>query len=73
MEHHRCARCRNPIRTDRCVIAPADGEDGWFHTDCWAEVCSAQQEEYRQSVQRLGLAALIAPYVSPVSRPLAAD
>lgn len=65
MERHRCNKCRNPIRT-LAVSRAGTGDDGaWFHLDCWDEVCSSEQEDYERQVSSQGLAALLAPYVSP--------
>lgn len=63
MERQRCAHCRNPIRGGNGVLQPGAAGDSWFHPDCWAEFLPARQKEYQQSIERLGLAALIAPYV----------
>jgi hypothetical protein len=63
MERHRCTKCRNPIRSV-AVARPGRGEDAWYHPDCWAEVCTSEQERYERSVQSSGLSALLAPYLS---------
>ncbi len=66
MQHHRCARCRNPIR-GLGVEGPGPGPDGnetWFHVDCWELARSSAQEVYEKQVRDSGLDALIAPYVT---------
>ncbi len=63
MERHRCTKCRNPIRSV-AVARPGHEEQEWYHPDCWAEVCSCEQEKYEQQVQSVGLPALLAPYIS---------
>jgi hypothetical protein len=69
MQHHRCTRCRNPIRAIAVArLGAAQGE--WFHPDCWAEVRSSEQEDYERQVRASGLEALLAPYGT--ARPLAA-
>jgi len=63
MPRHRCTKCRNPIRSV-AVARPGAGEDAWYHPDCWAEVCTSEQENYERQVRAVGLEALFAPYVS---------
>jgi hypothetical protein len=63
MERHRCTKCRNPIRNVAVSRAGADG--GWYHADCWDSLWANEQESYEQAVRVGGLAALLAPYVSP--------
>ncbi|HEU4513639.1 MAG TPA: hypothetical protein VFR87_11095 [Nocardioidaceae bacterium] len=63
MERHRCTKCRNPIRSV-AVARQGGGEDAWYHADCWAEVCTSEQEKYERQVQNVGLTALLAPYIS---------
>ncbi len=69
MEHHRCAHCRNPIRSHSPVFVHADPEDSWFHADCWDDVRSAKQKEYREQIERFGLAGLLGPYLVPAKDP----
>ncbi len=70
MERHRCTKCRNPIRSAP-VARPGGGADAWYHADCWEEVCTSEQQTYEREVQDVGLAALLAPYISsaPVGAP----
>jgi len=71
MERHRCTSCRNPIRhggVARPRSGPDSGEDAWFHEDCWAQVCSAEQDDYARRIQENGLAALLAPYLCAAAR-----
>ena len=63
MPHHRCSKCRNPIRSV-AVARPCAGEAAWYHPDCWAEACASEQENYERQVRAVGLEALLAPYVS---------
>lgn len=63
MPHHRCSKCRNPIRSV-AVARPCAGEAAWYHPDCWAEACASEQENYERAVRAVGLEALLAPYVS---------
>ncbi|HLN76991.1 MAG TPA: hypothetical protein VK204_08075 [Nocardioidaceae bacterium] len=62
MERHRCTKCRNPIR-NLSVSRPGAGENTWYHPDCWAALCSSEQERYEKQVRDTGLSALLAPYV----------
>ena len=62
MARHRCTICRNPIR-NVAVARPAAAEDAWYHQDCWAELCSSEQQRYETEVRDSGLAALLAPYL----------
>ncbi len=62
MERHRCTICRNPIRC-LAVARPGAAEDAWYHPDCWAELCSSEQQRYETEVRDSGLAALLAPYL----------
>lgn len=65
MERNRCAHCRNPIRHGGDVSAPSAGlQQAWFHPDCWADVVSAKQKDYLREVEKRGLEALLAPYIS---------
>lgn len=48
---------------------PSSLDQDWFHVDCWGEVMTAKQADYRQNVERDGLAALLAPYVAPMPQP----
>jgi hypothetical protein len=70
-ERHRCTTCRNPIRHGG-VARPGSGagsrEQAWFHEDCWAQVCGAEQHEYERRIQEDGLAALLAPYLCATTR-----
>ena len=61
MERHRCTKCRNPIR-NLSVSRPGAGENTWYHPDCWAELCTSEQERYEKQVRDSGLSALLAPY-----------
>ena len=72
MERHRCTKCRNPIRSV-AVARPGQGGDAWYHPDCWADVCTSEQEKYERQVQSTGLTALLAPYISsaPAAAPAA--
>lgn len=36
----------------------------WFHPDCWATVQTAKQKDYLREVEKRGLEALLAPYIS---------
>jgi hypothetical protein len=75
MERHRCTTCRNPIRHGG-VARPRPGagagsdagEEAWFHEDCWAQVCSAEQDDYERRIRENGLAALLAPYLCAPAR-----
>jgi hypothetical protein len=44
------------------VARRSDHDEVWFHTDCWAETCRSDQQDYERRVQELGLGALLAPY-----------
>ena len=68
MERYRCTRCRNPIRSGSPVADPS-AADEWFHPDCWVDVVSARQNDYHQSVEELGLSALLAPYATAAAKP----
>lgn len=68
MERHRCTRCRNPIRSV-AVARPGRDQEDWYHPDCWADVCSSEQERYERQVESVGLAALLAPYLSRACPP----
>jgi hypothetical protein len=68
MNHHRCTRCRNPIRST-VVEAPAP-RGGHFHVDCWERVRHERQQAYESEIRSTGLAALIAPYVHATPRPV---
>lgn len=64
LERHRCAHCRNPIRNGKQLPAGSAGAgESWFHSDCWASVQAAKQEDYHRRIQAKGLDALFAPYV----------
>ncbi|HEX6248227.1 MAG TPA: hypothetical protein VFZ64_10180 [Nocardioidaceae bacterium] len=69
MERHRCGKCRNPIRQVG-TARRGSGEDAWYHPDCWVEVCATEQENYQREVESVGLAALLAPYLSAASEAL---
>lgn len=71
MDRVRCARCRNPIRPHQAVAGPVDGART-YHEDCWlgAELLGAPgtcelQRDYQSRVAAEGLAALLAPYLTP--------
>jgi hypothetical protein len=70
MTRHRCTECRNPIRS-LAVARPGAHEDAWYHPDCWARVCTSEQEKYERRVESGGLAALLAPYLSLAVAPTA--
>jgi hypothetical protein len=72
MERHRCTKCRNPIRSV-AVGRQGRGDDTWYHPDCWAEVCTSEQEKYEQQVESVGLSALLAPYISGAPAGAAAE
>jgi hypothetical protein len=63
MQRHRCNRCRNPIRSVAVARPGATEDAAWYHPDCWAEVCSSEQEKYERQVQAVGISALLEPYV----------
>jgi hypothetical protein len=63
MQRHRCTKCRNPIRSV-AVARIGETEDAWFHPDCWAEVCSSEQEQYEREVESAGISALLQPYAA---------
>jgi hypothetical protein len=65
VDRHRCARCRNAIRSARPMCVHAVPEPLWFHPDCWAEDRAAKQQDYREQAEGLGLCALLAPYGAP--------
>ena len=65
MEHHRCNKCRNPIRAFAVPCPSATGCD-WYHPDCWADQRASEQREYEEKVRSAGLPALLAPYVTRV-------
>lgn len=62
MEHRRCTRCRNPIRTGHAVSRFEKQTESWFHADCWQEVQQSAQLDYERQIAASGLAAAIAPY-----------
>jgi hypothetical protein len=70
MQRHRCTKCRNPIRA--VAVPGTGGADGaWYHPDCWEDVRASEQRDYEEQVEAAGLSALIAPYLTRRSGPVA--